>query len=100
MQRTSARNIMLAVLGLIMLSATACTTYDDDYRRDSYRYDRYGRYDRYDRDDRDAYRRDRFGRYDRDDYWRDRYRRDRRDDYWRDRYSRYDRQRERDSYDD
>lgn len=96
MQRTSVRNIMLALLGLVMLSATACTTYDDDYRRDSYRYDRYGRYDRYDRD-RDAYRRDRYGR---DDSWRDRDRRDRQDDYWRDRYSRYDRQRERDSYDD
>jgi hypothetical protein len=95
MKRTSARNILLAMLSLIMLSATACTTYDNDYRRDSYRYDRYGRYDRYDRDD---YRRDRYGRYDRDDYWRDRYRRDRRDDYWRDRYSRYDR--ERDSYSD
>ena len=97
MQRNTVRNITLAVVGLIMLSATACATYDDDYRRDSYRYDRYGRYDRYDRDD---YRRDRYGRYDRDDYWRDRYRRDRRDDYWSDRYSRYDRQRERDSYDD
>lgn len=90
MKRRSAKKMLPAMLGLIMLSATACTTYDDDYRRDSYRYDRYGRYDR------DDYRRDRYGRYDRDDYSRDRYRRDRRDDYWRDRYSRYDR--ERDAY--
>jgi hypothetical protein len=98
------QRLLLAALALIMLSTTACTYYDTDYRRDGYRYDRYGRY--YDRDD----YRDRYSRYDRDerwrdrrdrdDYWRDRNRRGRydRDDYWRDRYSRYDR--ERDSYSD